>query len=213
MDHSDEAYAPRPACEFPNSLLESRHRFRRQAPLRWLVIREAESQEFSFPWSSHRTLLAVHSKLQLHQPLTADPFGTLCEQSVVVDPVKEFLEIQIHHPAVAFGLILLRHLHRLMCRSLGPKPIAVFRERSVPAPLQYLHHRLLDESIQHRRNAQLTHSAVRFRDFHPFYWLWCVGSVEELFADDWPVLFQVPRQFLDGHPVNAWAAFVGLHSS
>src|SRR6267378_121720 len=98
-----------------------------------------------------------------------------------------------------------------MCRSLGPKPIAVFRERSVPAPLQYLHHRLLDEAIKYRRNAQLAHSAVRLRDFHPFHWLWCVGSVEELFADDWPVLFQVSRQFLDGHPVNAWAAFVGLH--
>src|SRR5258708_27471523 len=67
MDHSDEAYAPRPACEFPNSLLEPRHRFRRQAPLRWLVIREAESQEFPFPWSSHRTLLAVHSKLELRR--------------------------------------------------------------------------------------------------------------------------------------------------
>src|SRR6266404_4633109 len=67
MDHSDEAYAPRPACEFPNSLLEPRHRFRRQAPLRLLVIREAESQEFPFPWSSHCTLLAVHSKLELRR--------------------------------------------------------------------------------------------------------------------------------------------------
>jgi len=57
-------------------------------------------------------------------------------------------------PAVAFGLILLRLRHRLMCRSLGPKPIAVFRERSVPAPLQRLHHRLLYEPIQHRWDGQ-----------------------------------------------------------
>jgi hypothetical protein len=71
----------------------------------------------------------------------------------VVDPVEKFLEVQIHHPAVAFGLILLRLFHRLMCRSLGPKPIAVFGERSVPTLLQHLHHRLLDEPIQHRRNA------------------------------------------------------------
>src|SRR6266851_5513575 len=150
---------------------------------------------------------------QSQQPLIADTFGYLREQSVVVDPIKEFLEIQIHHPAVAFGLILLRLLHRLMCRSLGPKLIAVFGERSVPAPLQRLHHRLLNESIQHRRNAQLAHPAVRLRDSHPFYRLWCVGSVEELFPDGWPVLFQVSRQFLDGHPVDAWTAFVGLHSS
>src|ERR1700720_1383014 len=67
MDHSVEAYAPRPACEFPDSLLEPSHRFRRQAPLRLLVIREAESQEFPFPWSSHCTLLAVHSQLELRR--------------------------------------------------------------------------------------------------------------------------------------------------
>src|ERR1700730_2447534 len=126
---------------------------------------------------------------------------------------SKFLEITIHHPAVAFGLILLRLFHRLVCRSLGPKPIAVFGERSVPAPLQRLHHRLLNEPIQHRWNAQLAHPAVRLRDLHPFYRLWSVGSAEELFPDGWPMLFQVTRQFLDGHPVDAWTAFVGLHSS
>src|ERR1700739_4949391 len=203
MDHLGETYPPCPACEFPNSLFEPCHCFRAETPLRWLVIREAEPQEFPFPWSGHRTLLAVHSQLELrreesrhaahhsftgsatadvncgvipisgepmsaplqlliqfveydvrqhgrerstlrrpffgrtHQPvlhysgsqegpdqfqqtLIADSFGNLREQSVVVDPVEEFFEIQIHHPAVAFGLILLRLFYRLMCRSLGP---------------------------------------------------------------------------------------------
>src|SRR6267378_515562 len=150
---------------------------------------------------------------QFQQTLVADPFGDLREQSVVVDPVEKFLEIQIYHPAVAFGLILLRLLYRLMCRSLGPKPIAVFRERSVPAPLQRLPHRLLDEPIQHRWNAQLTHSAVRLRDLHPFHRLGSIGSAEELFSDGWPVLFQVSRQWLDSHPVDARTPLVGFHSS
>src|SRR6267143_1778309 len=65
MDHSGETYPPGPTRKFPDSLLEPGHRFRRQAPLRLLVIREAEPQEFPFPWSCHRTLLAVHSKLEL----------------------------------------------------------------------------------------------------------------------------------------------------
>ena len=65
MDHLGETYPPGPTREFPNSLLESHHRFRRQAPLRLFMIREAESQEFPFPWSSHRTLLPVHSQLKL----------------------------------------------------------------------------------------------------------------------------------------------------
>src|SRR5438552_11657065 len=79
MDHPGETYPPCPTRKFPNSLLEPCHRFRRQAPLRLLVIREAEPQEFPFPWSSHRTLLAVHSQLELRreQPrYTAhDPFA------------------------------------------------------------------------------------------------------------------------------------------
>src|SRR6266436_382416 len=67
MDHPGETYPPGPQRKFPDSLLEPCHRFRRQAPLRLLVIREAESQEFPFPWSSHRTLLAVHSQLELRR--------------------------------------------------------------------------------------------------------------------------------------------------
>src|SRR5258708_2297593 len=67
MDHPGETYPPCPTRKFPNSLLEPCHRFRRQAPLRWLVVREAESQEFSFPWSSHRALLSVDLKLELRR--------------------------------------------------------------------------------------------------------------------------------------------------
>src|ERR1700687_5599327 len=67
MDHLGETYPPCPTRKFPNLLLEPRHRFRRQAPLRWLVIREAEPQEFPFPWSGHRTLLAIHSQLELRR--------------------------------------------------------------------------------------------------------------------------------------------------
>jgi hypothetical protein len=62
---------------------------------------------------------------QGQQPFVADPLGDPRQQSVVVDPVEEPFEIQIHHPAVAFGLILLRLLHRLVRRSLGSEPIAV----------------------------------------------------------------------------------------
>src|ERR1700738_1541150 len=67
MDHLGGTYPPCPTRKFPNSPFESHDRFRRQAPLRLLVIREAESQEFSFPWSSHRTLLPVHSQLELRR--------------------------------------------------------------------------------------------------------------------------------------------------
>ena len=67
MDHPGEIYPPCPPRKFPDSLFESHDPFRRQAPLRLLVIREAESQEFPFPWSRHRTLRAVHSQLELRR--------------------------------------------------------------------------------------------------------------------------------------------------
>src|SRR5258707_13092174 len=107
MDHSDEAYAPCPPRKFPDSLLESRHRFRREAPLRWLVIREAEPQEFAFPWSGHRTLLAVHSQLKLrreesrhaaHHSFTDSPTADVDVAVIRIsgEPIAVPLQILIH---------------------------------------------------------------------------------------------------------------------
>jgi hypothetical protein len=55
---------------------------------------------------------------------------------------------------MARGEVLLRLRHRLMCRAARSKPIAVFGEGTVPAPLQNLHHRLLDQSIHHRQDGR-----------------------------------------------------------
>src|SRR6266852_1098055 len=62
-----------------------------------------------------------NARISFSNPFIADLFGDLREQSVVVDPVEKFLEIQIHHPAVAFAWILLRLLHRLMKRTRTSK--------------------------------------------------------------------------------------------
>src|SRR5258708_1408583 len=108
MDHPGETYPPCPTRKFPNSLLEPCHRFRRQAPLRWLVVREAESQEFSFPWSSHRTLLAVDPKLKLR---------VNSEKSAVARPwERKFLGFSFTN-------------HRPPKRRLAPKTVARFKER------------------------------------------------------------------------------------
>src|SRR4030095_5352852 len=98
-----------------------------------------------------------------------------------------------------------------MSRPSRPDPIAVIGKCPVPPPLQDLHHRLLDESIQHRWDAKLSHPSVRLGDFHPPYRLRFVGPVQQLFPDGWPVLLQVILDSADGHPVNAWTTFIGLH--
>src|SRR5881296_1697767 len=45
---------------------------------------------------------------EFQQPLVLYPFGDLTHPFVVVDPVEEFLQVEIHAPAVAFGDVPLR---------------------------------------------------------------------------------------------------------
>jgi hypothetical protein len=150
---------------------------------------------------------------EFQQPLVLDPFGNLTHQFVVIDSVEKFLQIKINDLRAAFGDILLRLRHCLMSRPTWPKTVAVFGERPVPPPLQNLQNRLLDQSIQHRRNAQFTNtSSVRLRDFHPPYRLRIVGSGQQLFPDGWTMLFQVVRELSDGHAIGACTTFIGLHS-
>ena len=44
--------------------------------------------------------------------------------------IQEFLQIEIHHPAVSFGNVLLRLVHRLPRAAPRSKTVAVFGERS-----------------------------------------------------------------------------------
>jgi len=84
-----------------------------------------------------------------HLPIDDPPRHTL-HQRGVRNGVEKFLEVKINAPAVTFGDVLLRLCHRLTSRPSRPEPVAVIRKRPVPLPLQNLHHRLLDETIQHR---------------------------------------------------------------
>jgi len=98
-----------------------------------------------------------------------------------------------------------------MSRPSRPEPVAVIGKRPVPPPLQNLHDRLLDESIQHSRDAKLSHPSVRFRDFHPPHRLRLIGSTQQLFPDSWPVLFQVVGDSADSHPIDSRATFISFH--
>jgi len=129
---------------------------------------------------------------EFQQPLVFDPFGNLTHQFVVIDPIEKFLQIKIHNPAVAFCYILLCLGYRLMSRSFWSKRVAVIGKGLVPAPLQNLHYRLLNESIQHGGDTKLAYpSPIRLGDFYPSDRLRLVGPAQQLFPDGWPVLFEV----------------------
>src|SRR5262245_30924089 len=96
-----------------------------------------------------------------------------------------------------------------MGRAAGTEPVAVLRERRVPAALQDLQDRLLDQAIQHGGDAELAHPAVRLGDLDPPHRLRLVSPTEQLFPDGWPVLAQVVPGLADGPAVDAGAPLVG----
>src|SRR5215831_11342790 len=96
-----------------------------------------------------------------------------------------------------------------MSRATGPETVAVPRECRVPAALQDLQGRLLDQAIQHGGDAELAHPAVRLGDLDAPHRLRSVGPVEQLFPDGWPVLTQVVPGRVDGPAVDAGAPLVG----
>jgi len=112
--------------------------------------------------------------------MVADPLRHQAHQEVLVDPVEEFLQVEIDHAGVPFGDIGLGSCDRLMSGSTGPKAKARVRERRVPAWLKHLQYRLLDEAVEHPRNAEGTHAATpaNLGDLDPQYRLRSVGAVE-----------------------------------
>ena len=149
---------------------------------------------------------------QLQDALVGHPLGHQPHQDVVVDPIEELLQVDIHHDVVAGRNVRLRPLHRLMRRAPRPKAEARLGERPVPVGLQHLHHRLLDEAVEHRRNPERSFAARCLRYLHPPHRLRLIAAVQQLSPDRGPVLLQIGRQVLEGHPVDARGTLVGLHS-
>ena len=85
------------------------------------------------------------------------------------------------------------------------------RRTSGPNRLQHLHHRLLDEAVEYRRNAERPCAARRFRYLHAPHRLRLVGAFKQMRPDREPVLLQVGRQIIDAHAVDTRSALVALH--
>ena len=94
----------------------------------------------------------------------------------------------------------LRRVHRLMRRAAGPEPVTRRAERPVPLRLQHLQDRLLDETVEHRRDAERATAAGRLRYLDPPHRLRLVGAVEQLGADRRPLLLQMSPRSLTVMP-------------
>jgi len=130
----------------------------------------------------------------------------------MVYAVEELLQIKVYDPVVTLLDVLLRLHHRLMGRSPWSEPVAVLAECGVPPLLQHLQHRLLHESIHHRRDAKLSRASSRLRYLHPLHRLRSISACQKLLLQSRPILPQEVWQFLDRHAVNPCRPCVGFHA-
>ena len=145
-------------------------------------------------------------------PLVRDALLQPPEQNIEVDPVKESLEINICHYPFSPLDVLLRLAHRIVCAPPRSEAVAMLREGGVEHRLQDLQDALLDKPVERGRNAELAHTSPTLGYLHFPHRHRLVGPREQLRPDDLPVLHQVLRQLVDGHPVHAGTALVLPHS-
>jgi len=90
------------------------------------------------------------------RPACPPPASRPEHQDVVVDPVEETLQVDVHDPSVTFDDGALCVLHRLVRRSPGPKAKTGFGKGRVPLRLQHLQYCLLHKPVNDRRYAELS---------------------------------------------------------
>ena len=158
----------------------------------------------------HHPRLQVSANQARHS-LVADSTSQPRHQHVVIDSVKELLQIHIHDPAPPFSHVRARLRNRLLRAAARTKAVARFGKARLKQRTHHLMQCLLYEPIQDRRNAQLTHSARGLRNLHASHRLRLAPAIQQAFFDLRPMLLQVRHQLLDRHFVNAWRSLVAHH--
>jgi site-specific DNA recombinase len=163
----------------------------------------------------HRTDQAIfhHPGLEkrpdeLEHAFIGHPRGNTRHQAIVVDPVEEFLQIDVDHIAVTFGNIALRLGHCLVGGAPRSEAVTGLGKCRVPAPLENLQQSLLDQPVDDARHAELSDPAIRLGYFNPLDRLRLVGSPEQSRPNAWPILTQVILGIVDGHAIHARTALV-----
>ncbi|GBE14943.1 hypothetical protein BMS3Abin14_00996 [bacterium BMS3Abin14] len=131
----------------------------------------------------------------------------------MVHPIKEPLQIHINHPTTTGSNILTGITHRLMSAPARAESVARIREVRIKNKLQNLMQSLLNETIQHRRNAELPHAfAAGLGYFHPPYRLRLITTIQQLAFDARPVLAKITFKGIHGHAIHTRRTLVGSHA-
>ena len=98
-----------------------------------------------------------------------------------------------------------------MRASARPEAVAVLAEGGIKERLQHLQQRLLDQTIRHRRDAELALAALGLGDRHPSHRTGPVRPRQQLLADRRPRRAQMRGGLVNVQTVHAGYAFVGSH--
>src|SRR5665647_3196260 len=98
-----------------------------------------------------------------------------------------------------------------MRTSTRPEAVAVLAEGRIKNGLQHLQQRLLDQTIRHRRDAELTLAALWLGNRHPSYRTGPVRPRQQLLADRRPRRTQMRGGLVNVQTVHTGYAFVGPH--
>jgi hypothetical protein len=109
----------------------------------------------------------------------ADVPAQTVHQHVVVHAIEEFLQINVHDDVPSTGHELFGLRQRIVCAASGSESVARLREGRIEDAFQHLQHRLLNQPIHNRGNAQLSHSTAGFGDLHPTHRLRLVTAVQQ----------------------------------
>jgi hypothetical protein len=135
----------------------------------------------------------------------AEPCGRI-GKGTRADAILVKRQVNVHDDIMTGRDQLLRPSHGLMRRALRPKAEAVLGERRVPFCLQHLQNRLLDEAVEHRRDAERPCAARCLWYLHTPHRLRLVGTLKQLGPKRGPVL----RHRLQG---DLQFSFLPHHSS
>lgn len=110
----------------------------------------------------HDTAAQVEAD-EMEHPAVGDLSGNPAHQSIVLHPVEEFRQVDVNGPGASFLPNPFRDVpHGIMRAATRPETVAPRTERGIEDRHQHLRQRLLDQAIQHRRDAQRSPAAVRF---------------------------------------------------
>ncbi len=132
-------------------------------------------------------------------------------QPLVVYPIEEVLQIDIHHPSSPSFRYPLASLYRCMAASPGPKPVTCLMECRLVLRLQYLPHRFLHHPVHHVGYAQspLPASCLRYPHAPDFSSL--VTPVLQRLTQCWQHLLQPLAHLPDALPIRSAGTLVGRH--